>query len=551
MRPINLFPHPFDPRTAVLITQWLFLALLVASLLGVALVDTDSLLRLGTIGGLALVVATTVIMSITRPLLTPTTVLFYVVPALDCLAIAILRIDADGAASLAPLLTVIVPATWLGTSGRVWSIHVAFALGALTIASDLARASIVTQGALVADVPALLMIPIVAAIASLFGYQLVDEAETASSSERAARRTRDAIVDTVDVGMIVLDGDGTPVIVNRALREHPVVRAEGPDPYSAIRSVPSFEADGQTRHAPEREPLARAMTEEGLTDELFWARAQDDVTTAAFIANSRRLVDERGQLESTVIVFTDVTAYVEAVRSRDRLISSVSHELRTPLTVMRGFLELAAEAHASGGDRLAEYLEVVERNLVREFAIVDQLILAAQADIEPTASQPVATELDAVTASALETFHHEAQAKSIELRCSAPTTSVPLDPRLFRLIAEALIANAVRFTPLHGLVDVTAEYHRGDGEADGKRASTDERGLVRLTVRDSGMGISAADIERIFDPFFRTEAAMRSGAPGVGLGLPILKRILDAHDGTIQVQSELGGGTTVTVELPV
>ena len=88
---MTLFPHPFDPRTAVLITQWLFLALLSASVLGVALVDTGSLLRLGTIGGLALVVVTTVIVSITRPLLTPAQGLFYVVPALDCLAIAILR----------------------------------------------------------------------------------------------------------------------------------------------------------------------------------------------------------------------------------------------------------------------------------------------------------------------------------------------------------------------------------------------------------------------------------------------------------------------------
>ena len=546
---MTLFPHPFDPRTAVLITQWLFLALLFVSLLGVALIDAERLVTVGAVAALSAVLAITVVMTIARPALTPATALFYVVPALDCLAIAILRVDADGAASLAPLLTIVVPATWLGTSGRAWSILIAFGLGALTVTSDIVRAATAPPGALEADLPALLMVPIVAAIASLFGFQLVDEAEVASNSERAARRTRDAIVDTVDVGMIVLDGNGAPVIVNRALREHPVVRAEGPDPYSAIRSIPSFEADGRTPHTPEREPLMRAMTEEGLTDELFWARAHDGVTTAAFIANSRRLVDERGQLEGTVMVFTDVTAYVEAVRSRDRLISSVSHELRTPLTVMRGFLELATESHASGGDRLTEYLEVVERNLVREFAIVDQLILAAQADMEPSSAQPAATELDAVTASALETFRREAQAKSIELRCSAPTTTAPLDPRLFRLITEALIANAVRFTPLHGHVDVSVDYDAGDGDGEGD--GTDGLGIVRLTVRDSGMGISAADIERIFDPFFRAEAAMRSGAPGVGLGLPILKRILDAHDGTIRVQSELGGGTTVTVELPV
>ncbi len=540
---MTLFPHPFDPRTAVIITQWLFLALLATSVLGVALVGADRPFTVGAAGGLSLALLVTVVLTIVRPSLTPSTALFYVIPALDCLAIAIHRVDAEGAASLAPLLTIIVPATWLGTSGRAWSILVAFVLGALTIASDLVHLATVTPPSREVDLAALLMIPVVAAVACLFGFQLVDEAEVASSSERAARRTRDAIVDTVGVGMIMLDREGTPVIVNRALREHPVVRAEGPDPYSAIRSIPSYEADARTRHTPEREPLMRAMTDEGLTDELFWARAHDGVTTAAFLANSRRLIDESGELEGTVMVFTDVTAYVEAVRSRDRLVSSVSHELRTPLTVMRGFLELAIEAHASGGDRLAEYLEVIERNLAREFAIVDQLILAAQADMEPTSVQPVATELDGVLASALDTFQHEAQAKSIELRRRAPTTSVPLDPRLFRLIAEALIANAVRFTPLHGYVDVSVDYDEPGG--------SDNPGVVRLIVRDSGMGISAADIERIFDPFYRAEAAMRSGTPGVGLGLPILKRILDAHDGTIHVQSELGEGTTVTVELPV
>jgi signal transduction histidine kinase len=546
---MTLFPHPFDPRTAILITQWLFLALLLVSELAVALVDGAQLATVGTLVGLGVALAITLVLTVWRPVLTPAAAFFYVVPSIDIIAIALLRLDASDSASLAPLLTVVVPATWLGTSGRGWSIPLAFVLGGATIARDLVGAAASAPDTVESDFAALLMVPLVAAVSSLFGFQLVDEAETASSSERAARRTRDAIVDTADIGMIVLDGNGTPVIVNRALREHPVVRAEGPDPYSAIRSIPSFEADGRTPHTPEREPLMQAMTEEGMTDELFWARAHDGVTTAAFLANSRRLVDERGQLEGTVMVFTDVTAYVEAVRSRDRLISSVSHELRTPLTVMRGFLELATEAHSSGGERLAEYLQVVERNLVREFAIVDQLILAAQADMEPTSAQPTATELDAVTASALETFRLEAQAKSIELRFSAPTTSVPLDPRLFRLIAEALIANAVRFTPLHGQVDVSVDYD--ERAAGGGDAIAEGHGLVRLTVRDSGMGISAMDIERIFDPFFRAEAAMRSGAPGVGLGLPILKRILDGHEGTIQVQSELGGGTTVTVELPV
>ena|GEM_PF-5533931 len=540
---MTLFPHPFDPRTAVLITQWLFMLMLGLSLLAVAIVDVTQLMTASASTGLALAVVTTAAMTIWRPALVPSRPLFYLVPIIDGLAIAVLRLQSEGGDSLAPLLALIVPATWLGTSGRAWSVLIALLLGGLALTGDIARGLSGETGVLDSDLPALLMVPVIATVASLFGFQLVDEAESATTSERLTRRTRDAIVDTVDVGMIVLDGSGSPIIVNRALREHPVVRAVGPNPYDAVRSIPSFEADGHTRHTPEREPLMRAMTEEGLTDQLFWARAHDDAAAYAFLANSRRLIDEAGQWEATVMVFTDVTQYLDALRSRDRLISSVSHELRTPLTVMRGFLELAKEAHAGGDGDLAEYLEVIERNLTREFAIVDQLILAAEIGDDVTAvSQPAATNLGACTEQAVEAFRAEANAKAIDMRCSSPSAQVMMDPRLFRLIAEALLANAVRFTPRHGQVTADARHE----------VATDEHAeQIRLTVSDSGMGISAKDLERVFDPFFRTEAALRAGAPGVGLGLPVLKRILDSHDGVIHVDSAPGRGTTVVVELPV
>lgn len=540
MQPLPLFPDLFTARSAALITQWLFFVLLGLSVLAIVVTEPAQVTSASALAGFLLALGVTLTVTITRTAPTPASPLFYIAPVLDGVAIAVMRLELDGGASVATLMAILVPATWLGTSRRRWSVLMALLLGALAVSGDLGRI-IASPEMQDADLATLLMTPFVTAVAALFGYQLMKEVATASNSERHARRARDAIVDTVDVGMIVLDRSGTPIIVNRALQEHPVVRAEGQDPYSAVRSIPSFEADRITPHSPDREPLARAMTAEGLTDELFWARAHDGEESFAFLASSRRLVDEEGELEGTVIVFTDVTQYLDAVRSRDRLISSVSHELRTPLTVLRGFVELAREVHREDDD-LGSYLEIIERNVTREYAIVDQLLLAAQSDGVRTASDPVMADLNTASRTAIETFRQEAHAKSIDLRWVADTRPVSVDPRLFRIIAEALIANAVRFTPREGVVTMDARA---------VNAGADGRERVRITVRDSGTGISAEDLKRIYDPFFRTEAAMRSGAPGVGLGLSVLKSILDSRRGTLTVESIPGEGTTVTAEFPV
>jgi signal transduction histidine kinase len=146
------------------------------------------------------------------------------------------------------------------------------------------------------------------------------------------------------------------------------------------------------------------------------------------------------------------------------------------------------------------------------------------------------TDLAEVAADAVEDMRPEAARKQITLTLSASTIPSVADPaRISQLLAN-LISNALKFTPRGGSVRVEAGT---------------EREAAVLTVTDTGTGIPAADLKSIFERFFRSKAATQQAIPGTGLGLTITKAIVDAHGGTIAVDSTEGHGSTFRVRLPL
>ncbi len=269
------------------------------------------------------------------------------------------------------------------------------------------------------------------------------------------------------------------------------------------------------------------------------------------------LRDSRGQIIGTFGISRDATAQImaentlakqarqliaqnERLRELDRLkdefISMFSHELRTPLASILGYVEMLREDGVTGPD--AEHCtEVIDRNAKRLLRLVEDLQLLSQIQSGKMAMDFRSADLADIAAGAVEERRPEAQRKQIELALCA--TDVPLaavdPPRIGQLLGN-LLSNAIKFTPDGGRVEVTLG-------TDGDRAV--------LAVADTGIGIPAADRERIFERFFRTEVAKRHAIQGPGLGLTIAKAIVAAHNGTIAVHSEEGGGSTFTVSLPL
>jgi signal transduction histidine kinase len=269
------------------------------------------------------------------------------------------------------------------------------------------------------------------------------------------------------------------------------------------------------------------------------------------------LLDQTGQIIGTFGISRDVTAQVNAEnmlarqaselstqnerlleldRLKDDFIAAVSHELRTPLTAIIGYIELLDEEGADGPN-IGRFAEVIGRNAEQLLRLVGDLLFLSRMRSGKLALELQGIDLAEIAAEAVAELRPDAQLKHIDVVLSAaPVPLFAADPGRIAQLMASLLSNAVKFTGPGGRVEVRT------GMADG--------GAV-LTVADTGMGIPAADLERIFERFYRTAAATRQMIPGTGLGLAIATAIADAHNGAIAVESAEGQGSTFTVRLPL
>jgi len=207
------------------------------------------------------------------------------------------------------------------------------------------------------------------------------------------------------------------------------------------------------------------------------------------------------------------------------------------LTSIRGYLELVLD----DADQLAtdhqEFLQIVDRNVDRLLHLVSDLLLVAQADAGKLMFDWVEVDLGPLVAHCVQAAQPAAERAGIELvTVSSGSRPIVGDSSRIGQLLDNLISNAIKFTPGGGVVSVTVD-------------SSGETAVIE--VKDSGLGISAEDQKQLFERFFRTRSATELAIAGTGLGLSIVKAIVDAHGGTITIDSAEGQGTTFRVELPL
>jgi signal transduction histidine kinase len=227
----------------------------------------------------------------------------------------------------------------------------------------------------------------------------------------------------------------------------------------------------------------------------------------------------------------------ELDRMKDQFVSVVSHELRTPLTSMVGYLELVLEGEAGElGEEQEQFLGIVDRNCRRLNDLVDEILFVARVDAGRFELQRESVDLSELAEAAVMSARVPAERKGVEISLSA-SNGLPLlwaDPTRLTQVLDNLLSNAVKFTPTGGTVSASVA-RRGDA--------------AHVEVADTGVGIPHDEVERLFERFFRASTA--ATIPGTGLGLSIVKAIVEAHGGTISVESEEGVGTTFCVDLPL
>ncbi|MGH2537274.1 MAG: ATP-binding protein [Candidatus Promineifilaceae bacterium] len=264
----------------------------------------------------------------------------------------------------------------------------------------------------------------------------------------------------------------------------------------------------------------------------------DDITAVAMRITraddlSRRLPDtgrddEIGRL--TLVLNQTLERLETLFHSRQRFLADVSHELRTPLTTIRGNLDLMRRM----GEADPETLDVLQEEVQRMTRLVDDLLLLARADTGGLPIRREAVELDNVFLDVVRQIQSVEQPVKIVLEEVDQVCVLGDVDRLKQLVLN-LVDNAIKYTPAGG--EVTLSLGKKDG-------------AVRLAVSDSGVGIPAEDLPRIFDRFYRVDKARSRRMGGSGLGLSIARWIAQAHGGEIRVDSKLGEGSTFTLTLP-
>ena len=225
-------------------------------------------------------------------------------------------------------------------------------------------------------------------------------------------------------------------------------------------------------------------------------------------------------------------------RARDQFMAMMSHELRTPLNAILGYTDLMASG-VSGPTTPKQDAQLarVRGSTAHLLGVIDQILTFARDEAGHGAPALEPVPLGAVLRDAAGVAEPLARARGLELAVRVPTDGAPVltDPGMLRQVVVNLLSNAVKFTDAGG-VALDARVEGGE---------------LRLEVSDTGIGVSEAHRERVFDPFWQADQSLTRRADGTGLGLAVTKRLVAALGGEISLESEVGRGSRFTVRLPV
>jgi PAS domain S-box-containing protein len=376
----------------------------------------------------------------------------------------------------------------------------------------------------------LLMAQVATAIDNARLYQSVDEQARALAkllrvSEEVAAQ-RQAILESIAEGVVVATEGGKVVLANAAAER--------------ILNTSREQLLGKTIQRLYTELLTASGRKIGKLAVFEWGNK----TVMGSLAPVRM---PDGALLGYVAVFRDVTREREAEQAKSRFIATVSHELRTPMTSIKGYVELLTTG--AGGDMTGEqrqFLEVISDNTNRMVSLVNNLIAASEMEQRTIQIQPRPVDMEGIIQDAVKAAQSRAAERQLDLVVSVQPHLHPAhgDPLQLRQIMDQLLDNALRFTPARGHITIWAtEVNLENGQ------DSPQRFLV-IGIRDTGVGIPPEEHSLIFEKFYRVKNPLSVEAGGSGMGLAIVKSLVEAHGGRVWVESKVGEGSAFSFVIP-
>jgi two-component system sensor histidine kinase VicK len=247
--------------------------------------------------------------------------------------------------------------------------------------------------------------------------------------------------------------------------------------------------------------------------------------------------NEQNKTLGYILVFQDITEQHKLEIARREYVANVSHELRTPLTTIRSYVETLMEGAVDERELAGDFLAVVNSEAQRMTRLLKDLLLLSKLDYQQAEWNKTQFSLEKVIEDTVKKLDIPIKQKghTLTIRKMSPLPMFNGDKDRIEQVILNIISNAIKYTPDEGKIEVITGY------SDGR---------VSIVINDNGIGIPESDMPRIFERFYRVDKSRARELGGTGLGLSIAKQIIEAHNGGIQISSQHGKGTTVTILLP-
>jgi signal transduction histidine kinase len=252
--------------------------------------------------------------------------------------------------------------------------------------------------------------------------------------------------------------------------------------------------------------------------------------------------------EGSVAILYDVTAEAESQQARDEFVASLSQELRTPMTSITGYTDLLlGESVGLIGDMQRKFLQRIKANIERMNGMLNDLIGVTAIDAGQLEIRPTVVDMAEVIEDTIIGARAQLEEKELTLELNLPENMPPVeaDADCVHQIMANLLGNATKCSPVGSTIGISAQIY--DEEA----GNPEEVHYLKVAVQDSGGGIAPEDHERVFERFYRAESPLINGLGETGVGLAIVKSLVEAHGGRVWVESEIGSGSVFSFLLPI
>ncbi len=362
-------------------------------------------------------------------------------------------------------------------------------------------------------------------LARNINYMVMELKEKIRSANEEKGKLK-SVFASMEAGILVLDTDDRIETINNASMK--------------IFKVRSLDIIGKTpleafRNADMQKALDR-FKETGIPLSLeIVLEAEDPATLEVTLSPVQEL--PKGQ-EKTMIVLHDVTRLKKLEKTRADFVANVTHEIKTPLTAILGFIETLEEGALYEKEAAQKFLRIIQKHAERLNRMVDDLLVISDAELGEMSFFFEEVFLEGVIENILPVIETRAFEKRLVIEKEMPDDLPPVwaDRDRMHQILLNVLDNAVKFTPDKGKILIRV-YDGKDGN-------------VRVEISDTGIGIPKGEIPRLGERFYRVDKARSRELGGTGLGLSIVKHLMTAHNGRMEVKSQLGKGTTVCLIFP-